>query len=133
MTFWITAVLALFFLQSLLPASICYLGDRSKIGARLLVALGPRDNPPPMPTVGERAERALKNMFEALPIFLTFALLAIYHGRADGLALTGAQVFFVARLFYVPAYMSGVPYIRSALWTVGLVGLVMMVIPVVAP
>ncbi len=67
-------------------------------------------------------------MFEALPVFLPLALLAEITGATTGWTLTGAMVFFFARLAYVPAYGSGVALLRSASWGVGHAGLVMMVI-----
>ena len=53
----------------------------------LKMALGPRDSPPPM---GMRAERALANMQEALPVFLGLAVLHIPRGTPPELAGRGA-------------------------------------------
>jgi len=39
-------------------------------------------------------------------------------------------VFFVARLLYVPAYLSGVVGIRTLIWIASVVGLVMMLVPI---
>ena len=91
------------------------------------IALGARDYPPDMPVIGARFDRALNNMIEAMGVFLPVALLLERRGPASGLALTGATVFFWARLVYVPAYVSGIPGFRSAVWTVGHAGLAMMV------
>ena len=74
-----------------------------------------------------RMERALRNMFEALPVFLALALLAEARGITEGWALTGAAVFFAARLAYVPAYGTGIVWIRSTTWAVGHAGLGMMI------
>ena len=68
-------------------------------------------------------------MHEALPVFLALALLNLIVGTAGPLAVNGAIVFLVARILYLPAYLSGIVAVRTLLWTVGWVGLVMMLIP----
>jgi uncharacterized MAPEG superfamily protein len=118
------AVLALFVAQTLLAPTIRYL--LAGAGARLRVALGPRDEPPPLPVLGARAERALHNLQEVLPVFLTLALLHLQQGTAEGQATLGAQIFLIMRALYVPAYLSGVPGLRSAVWIGSWVGLGLM-------
>jgi len=124
----ILLVLALFVLQTLLPNRF-----RSRDGTRranlLAEALGPRDDQPPLTRVGARAERALANMHEALPVFLALALLNLVTGTAGPMAVNGATIFLVARALYVPAYLSGVVGVRTAIWAVSWVGLVMMLVP----
>jgi uncharacterized MAPEG superfamily protein len=91
------------------------------------VALGPRDDPPPQSAVGHRAERALRNLSEALPVFLTLALLHVSQGTAEGRATLGAQIFLAMRVLYVPAYLAGVPWVRSVIWCASWVGLGLMI------
>lgn len=125
MTGWILAVLALFFVQTYLPsATRAASGDPDQL--RFL--RGNRDKQPDPTPIAGRMERALHNMFEALPVFLTLALLAEIQGTAEGWPLIGAAIFFVARLAYIPAYAVGIPLLRSAVWTVGHAGLVMMLV-----
>jgi uncharacterized MAPEG superfamily protein len=121
-------VLALFVVQTLLPASFRYLGGGAMDG-KLAQALGPRDNVPPQSPLGARSERALGNLQEALPVFLALALLNLIVGTAADLATLGATVFLVARVLYVPAYLVGIPGLRTLIWSVGWVGLVMMLLP----
>jgi uncharacterized MAPEG superfamily protein len=45
------------------------------------------------------------------------------------LATTGATVFLVARVLYVPAYLAGVMGLRTLIWVASLVGLVLMLLP----
>lgn len=122
-------VLALFVLQTLLPNRFREPAPAGSSGKLSDSPLGPRDNPRPLTVVGGRAERALANMREALPIFLALALMNMITGTAAAMALTGGWIFLVARLLYVPAYLSGVPVIRTLIWVGGWVGLVMMLIP----
>ena len=122
-------VLALFVVQTLLPNRFREPAPPSEAGGLAASPLGPRDHPPPLTVVGGRAARALANMQEALPVFLALALMNMIVGTAAALALTGGWVFFIARLLYVPAYLSGVPVIRTLIWAGGWVGLVMMLMP----
>lgn len=124
----IFGVLVLFVVQTLLPASCRYLLAGPGISGRLKIALGSRDAQPPLSTVGARAERALTNMHEALPVFVVIALLLVMRGVVEGLAIQGAWIFLVSRILYVPAYLGGAFAVRSVIWVASWVGLVMMII-----
>ena len=108
-------VLALFFLQTLLPTRFREPPAPGEPGV-VAEAFGNRDHIRPSTVVGKRAHRALANVQEALPVFLA-------------LALTGAWIFFIARVVYVPIYLAGVAFVRTLTWIVSLVGLAMMVVP----
>jgi uncharacterized MAPEG superfamily protein len=128
MVLLILLVLALFVVQTLLPNRFRE-RPASGEGSRLAEALGPRDDQPPLTRIGGRAERALANMHEALPVFLALALLNLFLGTG-AMATNGATVFLVARVLYVPAYLAGVVGVRTLIWIVSVVGLVMMLIPI---
>jgi uncharacterized MAPEG superfamily protein len=121
----ILLVLALFVIQTLLPNRFREPAAESSVK----VALGPRDDPRPYTVIGGRAARALSNMQEALPVFLALALLNLIVGSAAEISITGAWIFLLARVVYVPAYLSGIPGLRTLVWAVGLVGLALMVAP----
>lgn len=125
----ILAVLGLFVVQTLLPPSIRYLLAGPGTAKRLQVALGSRDEQPPLSTVGRRAERALANMHEALPVFLALALLHAVRGTDAGSAVLGAWLFLAARVAYVPAYLSAVFGLRSLIWVASWIGLGLMIAP----
>jgi uncharacterized MAPEG superfamily protein len=127
----ILGVLALFAIQTLLPATIRYLLAGPGTTARLKIALGSRDTQPPLSVVGARAERALINMHEALPVFVAIGLLLVLRGVNDGLAMQGAWIFLISRILYVPAYLAGIFAVRSAIWIVSWAGLVMMIIALI--
>lgn len=124
---WILAVLGLFVVQTLLPSTLRYILAGAGSAHRLRAALGPRDEQPPLSPLGRRARRALGNMHEALPVFLTLAMLHVVQKTTASLANHGASLFLVARVVYVPAYMSGIMGVRSAVWVVSWVGLAMMI------
>ncbi len=122
---WILAVLALFMVQTLLAnVARAASGDPEK---RAWLR-GNRDKAPPHTVMSGRMERALANMFEALPVFLPLAVLAVATERTDGWASAGAAVFFFARVAYIPAYGSGIAPLRSLAWAIGHAGLAMMAV-----
>ncbi|MGD1017594.1 MAG: MAPEG family protein [Roseiarcus sp.] len=72
-----------------------------------------------------RAKRALANYIENFVPFVAVDLALIATQHTGGL---GATVWVVARLLYLPAYVLGWIYVRTALWGIGLVGLLMMLV-----
>lgn len=126
----ILLVLALFVIQTLLPGRFRE-PPRPGDASGLKENLGPRDHVRPFTVVGARAARALANLQEALPVFLALALLNVILTPAP-LAVAGAWLFLIARLFYVALYMAGVPIVRTLVWAAGWAGLIMMLIPVLA-
>lgn len=75
-----------------------------------------------------RAQRAAANFLETFPFFAAAAVCVIAVGRNGYLAELGAQIYFWARLAYLPIYVIGVPGIRSLVWMVSLAGLLMVVV-----
>ena len=92
----------------------------------LLLAFGNRDNlPEPSPLAG-RAERAARNTLENFIIFSALALVAQAAGATDTRVVLGAQVFLWARLVYIPVYLVGIAFVRTAVWAVSIAGLGLM-------
>ncbi len=87
--------------------------------------------PPPVPVHASRAERASHNFLETFPFFAAALVCAIAVGRDGYLVQTGAQIYFWARLAYLPVYVIGIPYLRSLVWAVALAGLLMVVVALV--
>lgn len=121
MLFWMLAGLAVYLVNVFLPAAL-YLPKEG-----LMNHLGSRDNMPEADAMVGRARRALANMQENLPIFITLGLLAFVVEGADmAQAILGAQVFVIARIAYIAMYMISIVGLRSAAWTVGLIGNIIM-------
>ena len=78
--------------------------------------------------VAGRAERALRNYLETFPALVALALALVVLNKTGGLGATGAWIWLLARVVYIPLYLLGIPYIRSAVWTVSAVGLFLMFI-----
>ena len=73
-----------------------------------------------------RAERALRNLLETYGVFVALAIATELTGRSDAFTQWGAQLWFWSRWLYLPAYVAGIPFIRSAIWLVSALGLVLM-------
>jgi len=111
---WITLLVA-----SLLRARAWTIGG-------MQIALGNRDNlPEPTPLAG-RAERTARNTLENFVLFAVLALTAHVAGATSSRVALGAQLFFWARVAYIPVYLAGITYLRTAVWLVGIVGMGMI-------
>lgn len=90
---------------------------------------GPRDEPRPVGTVAGRLDRALKNFLETFPLFAAALLACVASGKVGGtLTVYGAGLYVAARALYVPLYASGVAVVRTLVWTVSIVGIVMVIV-----
>jgi len=95
---------------------------------------GPRDGEmPPLSARAERLRRAQDNLFETLPLFLGAVLIAHVADRSNTTTALGAQIYFWARVAYVPLYAFGVPHVRSLVWLVSLAGLIMVASQILMP
>jgi uncharacterized MAPEG superfamily protein len=91
--------------------------------------VGARDLHRPAAGLAGRLERALRNFLETFPIFAAVILAVYATERSNQWSEIGAQVYFWARLAYVPAYASGLPWIRTILWQVATIGIVLCMVP----
>jgi uncharacterized MAPEG superfamily protein len=103
------------------------LRTRSWTPAGMKAAMGNRDDLPEPTPLAARADRAAKNTAENFPLFIALALATMIASPDSARALLGAQVFFWARLAYLPIYWAGVPGLRTAVWAVSIAGLAIMV------
>ena len=95
---------------------------------------GPRDAAmPPGGQLTGRLERAQRNLFETLPLFIAAVLIADQAGRTGPMTALGAQLYFWCRVVYLPLYAFGVPYVRSLVWMASLVGLLLIVFTILRP
>jgi uncharacterized MAPEG superfamily protein len=91
-------------------------------------AAGPRDEEPAdtLWPIADRLLRAQRNFMETFPFFAIAVLMADLL-KSDGfLTSTGCQLYFWARVLYVPLYAFGIPWLRSLVWGVSLVGILMV-------
>lgn len=89
---------------------------------------GPRDGGLELTGMAGRLHRAMNNHFEGLILF-TIAVVVVTLGKqSTGYTEVCAWVYLGARVLYVPAYASGIPNLRSAIWMVGLGATVAMIV-----
>ena len=91
--------------------------------------LGPRDEQRQTGSVlTGRLKRALHNFLETYPAFIALALALAVTGKAGGIGATGAWVWLIARLAYLGLYVAGVPVLRTIVWFISVLGIVLMLI-----
>ena len=73
-----------------------------------------------------RAQRAHHNMLENLALFTALVLIAVVSNKTNATTLLGAQMFVWARLAYVVVYLAGIPWLRTLVWLVSVVGLLLI-------
>ena len=119
----IFAVLLLLLVQVALPGRYLtkQVGNETQIG--------PRDDLPEPSRELARSRRALANLQETLPVFLTLALLSIMLGEQGWLSLAGGTLYFLARSAYVPCYMRGLTPWRSVSFLASLLGNLLLGLP----
>ncbi len=93
-------------------------------------AASARDNDGPPSPMSGRAERALRNLIETYGVFVALAVATELGGRSDALTVWGAQLYFWARIVYLPLYLIGIQFIRSLVWLVSAIGLMLMFVGV---
>ena len=79
-------------------------------------------------TVPARVSRAFYNLLETFVIFAALALALAATGKAGGIGATGAWIWLIARIVYVPVYAAGIPILRTGVWAISVIGLVLMLI-----
>jgi len=113
-----SAVLA--FVQMLIAVS----GAQMQVGLPMLVSN--REDLPPIVGWAGRARRAHFNMLENLVLFAILVLVAQIAGKTNAMTLLGCQIFFWARVAYAIVYIVGVPWLRTAIWAVSVIGLILI-------
>ncbi len=88
--------------------------------------VGPRDDYQVPSGITGRIDRAYFNLLETLTPFAALVFIAHYTGKLNEWTALGAQIYFWGRVAYVPAYMFGIPYLRTLVWIASLAGMVMI-------
>lgn len=93
----------------------------------LLWNAGNRDGvPEPLNKYAARADRAKRNFLETFAFFAAATLAVVGMHRTGTQTMTGALVYFWARVAYLPIYVIGIPYLRTAIWIASLWGILQM-------
>jgi uncharacterized MAPEG superfamily protein len=86
---------------------------------------------PPTAVTG-RLVRAQANFQETFPIAIVALLGVVIAGRTSQWTALGGWIWLGARIVYLPLYAVGVPVVRTVVWTISAVGLVMVIWPLLA-
>jgi len=111
---------ALSFVQVLIAVQ----GAMMQVGLTTLV--GNREKFPELTGWAGRADRAHRNMTANLVLFAALVLAAVAADRTNNMTLVGAELFLWARVAYAIVYLLGLPWLRTGVWTVSVVGLILI-------
>jgi uncharacterized MAPEG superfamily protein len=89
---------------------------------------GPRDEARPVGVVAGRLNRALANFLETFPLFVAAILACDFAGKFGPLTMWGAVLYVVGRALYVPIYAAGISMVRTLVWAVSFVGLILVIV-----
>lgn len=92
----------------------------------LVYAMGPRDQQKPITGYGARVNRAFANFMETFPFFAAVILIAQAAGVHTSQTVFGAELYFWARVTYVPIYILGTPLVRTLIWLGSIVGMLLI-------
>ena len=119
----LTSILILSFLLVLIQITIPVLISLLTNNVKLSYLFSSRDNAINTSKYIDRANRSLKNLFETFPIFIGLILLSIINDVDNSLL---AMMWLLARIIYVPVYIVGINYVRTGIWAIALICLIMM-------
>ena len=92
-------------------------------------SIGPRDaRQPPLTGVAGRLQRASRNFMETFPIYGGAILVGDAVNQHGMMIVFGSQLYFWARLAYLPLYAAGLPIARSAVWVLATLGIVLIIL-----
>jgi uncharacterized MAPEG superfamily protein len=81
----------------------------------------------PLTGAAARAGRASRNFLETFGFFAAAVLAVVLAKQNTAQTALGAELYFWARVIYLPVYIAGVPYLRTLIWSISVVGLFMVV------
>ena len=89
-----------------------------------------RDEPPPksLGQLAGRLARAGNNFRETFGLFAVSVILVMLLHRQSNASALGAELYFWARVVYIPVYALGIVVLRTIVWTVSIIGLVMVLL-----
>jgi uncharacterized MAPEG superfamily protein len=87
---------------------------------------GNREGLPVLTGWAGRAQRGQRNMIENLVLFAALVLVAVAAGKTNNMTLLGAQIFFWGRVAYTAVYIAGIPWLRTGVWFVSVIGMILI-------
>ncbi len=95
---------------------------------------GSRDDEVLTTGIGGRFERSYYNMLETFPVFAALVLImevAVANEYMDRntTSIMAVQLYFWARVVYIPLYIIAIPFLRTIAWLISMVGILMLAWP----
>jgi uncharacterized MAPEG superfamily protein len=116
-------ILILSFLLVIIQLTIPMLIELLTKNTNLKYFLSSRDETTNISTHAQRANRALKNLLETFPIFIGIIILSLIKD-VDNSSI--ALLWLIFRIIYIPVYVFGINYLRTGIWAVSLICLILM-------
>ncbi|TAN04597.1 MAG: hypothetical protein EPN36_08235 [Rhodanobacteraceae bacterium] len=89
--------------------------------------VGNRDgDPKPLAGMAARAARANRNFLETFAFFAAATLAVLLAHKSNTWSVMGAQIYFWARVIYLPVYIVGIPYLRTLVWAASFWGILQL-------
>ena len=90
----------------------------------------PRDKPLPRPLskTTARLQRALNNHYEALTLFTIAVLVVTVGNQSSAVTVACGWIYLASRIAYIPAYALGLTPWRSAIWGLGFLATIVMLV-----
>ncbi len=96
--------------------------------------LSARDEAPPaVGAVAGRLERAYRNFMETFPFFAVSVILLSAEARHSWATVWGSETYLTARVVYLPLYGFGVPGVRTLVWLIALLAILLLYAAVFVP
>jgi uncharacterized MAPEG superfamily protein len=92
---------------------------------------GNRENLPQATSWAGPAQRAHRNMLENLVLFAVLVLVTEITNKNSAMTGLGAQLFFWARVIYAVIYVIGLPWLRTGVWVMSMIGLIVIFLQLV--
>jgi uncharacterized MAPEG superfamily protein len=81
----------------------------------------------PLTPIAARAARANANFLETFGFFAAAVLAVVVSKHNTPHTALGAELYFWARLAYLPVYVIGIPYLRTAVWAIAFWGMLQII------
>ena len=77
----------------------------------------------------ERLLRAQANYFETFPLFACSVLIVTISQAYSAYSYWGCLIYLIARVIYLPLYALGIPVVRTIIWLLSIIGLLLVLLP----
>ncbi len=110
----------------ILFALLMFQGGLVPVNQGLGWGLGSRDAKREFTALQNRTTRTIANHIEGMLIFVPLVLVLHVMDISSTLTVWGAGLFLLGRALFAPIYLIGVPYLRSTVWAISLVGIMLI-------